>query len=143
MKWVIGILALCLVVTAVADEPQQAIVDQVTQWLALVDEQKYDRSWSDASPMLQESVDQATWADTLGKVRKPMGSIGKRTLAIAERKTELPGTPAGDYLIMQFRTDFENGTMIETVVARRSAEQGWLVAGYFLKPEAAQGAVSP
>src|SRR4051812_21789397 len=65
------------------------------KWLALVDAEKYDESWREASAYFRGAVSQETWRESITGVRKPLGAVNKRTLKSARFTRELPGAPDG------------------------------------------------
>lgn len=103
-------------------------------WLALVDEGRYDDSWKDAAPFFQEKVPESVWGAQLESVRKPLGKLVSRELLGAEFHTKLPGAPEGEYVVIQFKTSFENKPVaVETVTPMKDPEGAWRVSGYFIR----------
>jgi hypothetical protein len=46
----------------------------------------------------------------------------------------LPGAPAGDYVVIQYATQFANkDKAVETVVPMRTPDGSWKVSGYFIR----------
>ena len=57
-----------------------------------------------------------------------------RTLKGAESASELPGAPDGQYVVIQFDTQFERKrTAIETVTPMLDTDGQWRVSGYFVR----------
>ena len=66
--------------------------------------------------------------------REPLGALAWRNLRSAQRLTELPGAPDGQYVVMQFDSSFANKkTAIETVTFVLEADGQWKSTGYFIK----------
>jgi hypothetical protein len=66
--------------------------------------------------------------------RDPLGEVVSRQLRSAQRATELPGAPDGQYLVMQFETAFAGKkTAIETVTFMLADAGQWREAGYYIK----------
>jgi hypothetical protein len=115
----------------VADQWQATAA--ATNWLALVDDGKYDQSWNEASKLFRERVTQAQWASEAKTVREPLGIVHSRAAQAAQFVTSLPGVPDGDYAVLQFRSKFaHNANAIETVTVMIQ-DGAWRAAGYFIK----------
>lgn len=67
-------------------------------------------------------------------VRKPLGKLISRNVQMKIYKTVMPGAPDGEYVIIQFKTSFENKkTAIETITPMMDKNGKWRVSGYFIK----------
>ena len=103
-------------------------------WLALVDAGNYAQSWTDAAAYFKKAVDQPGWQKSLEAVRAPLGKKVTRALKSAKYATSLPGAPDGEYVVVQFDTNFENKKVaVETVTPMKEADGTWRVSGYFIK----------
>jgi hypothetical protein len=103
-------------------------------WLALVDAGAYEQSWTSASKLFRGAVTQANWAIMAARVRTPLGKVSTRQQSSSERKTSLPGAPDGQYVVLQFRTSFEQkADAIETVVLMAEDDGAFRVSGYFVR----------
>lgn len=101
-------------------------------WLALVDSVQYEKSWSEASPLLRNHVDQDAWASQLSNLRTPIGKLESRTLSSAEYQETLPGVPDGQYVLFIFDSAFEEAKMqAEIVVVAIGEDSVWRVIGYY------------
>lgn len=104
-------------------------------WLAIVDQGDYETSWDRAAPAFQQALTKADWVTAVSAARVPFEPFGARTLINADYHESLPDAPPGPYVIVQYRTEVSQGRrVIETVVPMRTAN-GWLVSGYFVRPE--------
>jgi hypothetical protein len=103
-------------------------------WLALVDGGDYGQSWQEAASFFQSKVSKADWQKALQQARAPLGAAGHRTLAGSVYQTDLPNAPKGEYVTVQFKTEFVNGAFIETVTPMFEKDGKWRVSGYFVKP---------
>jgi len=102
-------------------------------WLALIDGQHWEQSWSAAGAAFKSHISAADWASKAQPVRQPLGSVSSRTLASVLKATQLPGAPEGQYEVLQFTTNFETKVgAIETVTLVHEPS-GWKVDGYFIK----------
>lgn len=132
-------LAACALAVAFAAGPGRAKTAQeeareaAMAWLALVDSGRYGESWDDAAPYFQKAVSRESWEKQVAAVRKPLGAVGSRSFLGAQATKELPGAPDGDYVVIQFRTSFDNkASSIETITPMKT-DSGWRVSGYFIR----------
>jgi tRNA A-37 threonylcarbamoyl transferase component Bud32 len=103
-------------------------------WLALIDGGNYSESWKNSSVFFQNAVDETNWTAKMKTFREPLGALAWRNLRSAQRLTELPGAPDGQYVVMQFDSSFANKkTAIETVTFVLEADGQWKSTGYFIK----------
>jgi len=117
-----------------ADEQTDQAVAAAKIWLGLVDAKQYSESWVAAAPFFKEKVNEADWVKMVAPVRDPLGDVKSRDLIGAQYTTSLPGVPRGEYVVMQFRTAFQNKPdAIETVTPMKDDHGAWRVSGYYIK----------
>ncbi|WP_020655735.1 DUF4019 domain-containing protein [Massilia niastensis] len=137
MKLATGIAIAALLslfaVRAQAQDRVQAAGEAAGRWLELVDSGKAGESWTEASPSLRAAVSREQWAAALESVRSPLGPVRSRTQQSATLTRSLPGAPAGEYVVIQYRTSFAGGIAIETVTPMREPDGSWKVSGYYVK----------
>lgn len=115
-------------------EEVEAAVEAAEAWLALVDEGKYDESWSEAASYFRQAVDKATWRQQMVGVREPLGKKLRRSVRSSKYMTSVPGAPDGEYVVIQTDAQFENKrSAIETVTPMRDSDGRWRVSGYYIK----------
>lgn len=103
------------------------------QWLAIVDKGRWQESWAGAGASFRGAVTADRWASQVQAAREPLGAVTSRRLLRATATDTLPGAPAGEYQVVEFRTDFANRTgAVETVILMKEGGT-WGVAGYFIK----------
>lgn len=103
-------------------------------WLAHVDAGRSGESWDEAAAFFRESIPKVQWQTALDKARDPLGVVVARKLRSATYAHALPGAPAGDYVVIQFDTRFENRPQsTETVTSMREKDGSWKVAGYLIR----------
>ena len=103
-------------------------------WLALTDAGKYGASWDAAATMFQGAVTKESWEKALGTVRAPLGAVRSRKLKSATFTHELPRAPKGDYVIVEYDTEFENRPgALETVTPMLEKDGSWKVSGYYIR----------
>jgi hypothetical protein len=104
------------------------------RFLDLIDAGKSSGSWDATAQMFKDATAKGPWAQTLHRVRYPLGKVLSRKFKSAEPRTSPPGLPEGDYVVVQFETRFENkGDALETVVPTKEKDGVWRVAMYFIK----------
>ncbi len=119
------------------EEAEQKAVAAATSWLALVDAGKYAESWDAASAFFKSAVSRERWVEMLNASRKPLGKVDSRTLAMKQHLTEMPNAPKGEYVVIAYKTVFENmPRAIETVTPMLEKDESWRVSGYYIKPPA-------
>ena len=107
--------------------------ESAEKWLDLVDRSQYSESWSEAATYLQNNVALAEWQPTLQGVRHPLGKVLSREVASRDYTTSLPGSPDGEYVVVQYNTSFENKeSAVETVTPMLNRDGKWKVAGYYI-----------
>lgn len=112
----------------------EAATAAATEWLALVDAGEYEESWRQAASGLQDAVTPAVWESSLTDARSQFGPFGERTLTSSQQVTDPPGAPAGEYVMLQYRTEVsDDRTVTETVVPMKEGD-AWKVSGYFVQP---------
>ena len=136
--WIAAVLSAALFVGCAFAEGQgeevEAAVEAAEAWLALVDEGKYDESWSKAASYFRQAVDKATWRQQMVGVREPLGKKLRRSVRSSKYVTSAPGAPDGEYVVIQTDAQFENkSSAVETVTPMRDSDGRWRVSGYYIK----------
>jgi hypothetical protein len=117
-----------------ADEQTDQAVSAAKTWLGLVDAKQYKESWVEAAPFFKEKVKEEDWVKMVSAVRGPLGDMKSRELIGAQYTKNLPGAAAGEYVVMQFKTAFQNKPeAVETVTPMKDDKGAWRVSGYFIK----------
>ena len=105
-------------------------------WLALVDGSQYEASWDSSGALFRAAVTRSDWQTSLMIARAPFGPIRERTLLSAAYRTELPGVPPGEYVVMQYEAEVGGDRkIVETVTPMREQEGRWRVSGYYIRPQ--------
>ena len=134
IKLVFGVVSLSFCLSAAAES---ASIDDAgvaaVEFLALVDEREYGKSYSTASSVLREEVSQEDWVDHVTNLRDALGVLSKRTVTSPEFHESLPEAPPGEYVIFTYDSSFENNKFVSEVVAVVKGGDGiWRVVGYYL-----------
>ena len=119
---------------APATEAEKAAEAAARSWLGIVDAGRYGESWDAGSALFRSSLTRDQWEAALDKVRRPLGKVASRKLRGAKFLTELPNAPKGEYVVIQFDTDFENKPgAVETITPMKDRDGTWRVSGYFIR----------
>jgi dienelactone hydrolase len=119
------------------DAPPEAI-ETAADWLALVDAGRYDESWDGLGAPARQGVAREQWASILGRSRAQYAGAPVRALTASQRREEIPGAPAGPYVILQYQSAFGTDRAATETVSLRLEDGAWRPVGYFLTPRAAQ-----
>jgi len=105
-----------------------------TIWLGQIDSANYANSWKNASVYFRSALTEKNWIDALNGTRKPLGKLLLRKLNKAKNAKSLPGAPDGNYVVMQFVTNFSNKKgAVETMTFMQEKDGKWRAAGYYIK----------
>jgi predicted SnoaL-like aldol condensation-catalyzing enzyme len=115
-------------------EAEKQAVAVAESWLAQVDDGKYAESWDAAAEYLKNVASKEDFVKSLNAARKPLGKLNSREVKSKEYRTSLPGAPDGEYVVIQFKTSFENKkAAIETVTPMLDKDKKWRVSGYYIR----------
>ena len=134
----IGVLGLIATGCSKKEKPAGAGTDEgiaaSNAWLAVIDAEQYDDSWNQACTFFRGVVPKDQWVLQIAGVRGPLGSVLSREVASAEYTTKLPGAPDGEYVVIQYRTKFQNkADAVETVTPMRDPDGVYRVSGYYIR----------
>jgi len=114
--------------------PEKKAVEASNSWLKLIDNGRYSESWKTAADFFKNAVSKELWNQSLNALRKPLGKVIKRDVKSKHYTTSLPGAPDGEYVVIQYKTVFENKkSSIETVTPMLDKDGKWRVSGYYIK----------
>lgn len=109
-------------------------VSAANHWLTLSDANDGASTWDQAAPAFRAAISKADWSEALKQTRQPFGAVKSRKVMSSEFTHSLPGAPDGEYVVIQYDTQFEHKThAVETVVPMRDQDGNWKVSGYFVK----------
>ncbi len=115
-------------------EAEKIAVEVAGQWLNLNDDGQYAQGWDLTSEYFKKAVGEEMWEKQLTAVREPLGKLIRRKVISREYMTSMPGAPDGEYVVIQYSTDFENKkNAIETVTPMKDKDGKWRVSAYFIK----------
>lgn len=126
-------LSLAAVAAGASEEKTRAADQAAGKWLALVDARDYDEAWQRAASLFKLQVGIGQWRNAVSAARTPLGSMISRELIAADYVTSLPGAPDGEYVVLQYRSQFDNKkAAIETVTPMLDNGR-WRVSGYYIR----------
>ncbi|WP_233998376.1 DUF4019 domain-containing protein [Pseudoalteromonas sp. T1lg48] len=126
-------LILSLMVISLSWAGQTPSVEVAKSWLGGIDAGQYEQSWDEAGALFQEQVTKDQWRDIIKAVRSPLGRVISRAELGRQNFTSLPGAPEGEYLVVQFQTEFANKAgAVETLTLSKTNDK-WQPVGYFIK----------
>ena len=112
----------------------EAAVKSASAWLEMFDNGSYDQSWEEAASLFKAAVAQSQWQSTAKAVREPLGKLISREVMTKNYTQQVPGGPDGQYVIITFKSSFENKKdAIETVTPMLDNDGKWKVSGYYIK----------
>lgn len=115
-------------------KPEDAAVMSAQNWLKIVDSGEYGPAWDQAAEYFKNAVSKENFEESLRGVRRPLGKVMKRSLDSAKYTKTLPGAPDGEYVVIQFKTEFENKRKsVETITPQKEKDGLWKVSGYYIK----------
>lgn len=139
VNWKIWMLSAALLPVLVGcgeknPEAVAAATPVVEEWLSLIDNGEYSQAWQEGAKVLQDTVSEQEFAKSVRPVREPLGNVEARTLRGASYTTSLPGAPDGEYVVIQYETDFANKEgAVETITPMLDEDGQWRVSGYYIK----------
>lgn len=108
--------------------------DAAQAWLSVVDAGRYADSWERSAAFFQAVITKPAWIAAVQPVRAPLGNVKSRTLKSAAPTHTLPGAPDGDYVVIQYSSQFAHkASATETVTPMKQADGSWKVSGYFIQ----------
>jgi len=114
---------------------EQQGVEAAFDWVTLLDQGLYRESWKVASDTLRASISADDWIGLLTESRQPLGAPVVRVIRERRYTERVPGLPDGDYVIVVFSSDFEDGVSVaELVQLGRQSDGAWKVMGYYIQP---------
>jgi uncharacterized membrane protein len=115
-------------------QPPEDGINSARAWLALIDDGDYGASWEEAADIFKNAATKEQWENMAKTVRQPLGKVVSRQVMSKIPTRTVPGGPDGEYVIIQFKTSFENkADAIETVTPMLDEDVVWRVTGYYIK----------
>jgi capsular polysaccharide biosynthesis protein len=101
----------------------------MSDWLALLDQGDYARSWETAAPYFQRTISKDAWIAKLEETRRPLGEIRSRKIL------SITQTVPGSRHVGKFESSFD-GLLVatETVTYAKQSDGEWQAIGYLIQP---------
>lgn len=116
------------------EEAKKKAVAAAEAWLELVDKGDFVAAWEAAADLFRNAVSAEDFARQVKPTRQALGKVISRQVMLSQYETSLPGAPDGEYVVIQFKSAFENkASAIETVTPMKDPDGEWRVSGYFIK----------
>src|SRR5262245_1857436 len=126
-------LSLALAAVAAPGDREEAARKAAVAWLVIVDGGRYGESWKEAAEFFRKALTRSQWEESLNKARAPLGKVLSRKLRGATFLTSVPGAPPGEYVVIEYDTDFENRKgATERVTPMKDPDGTWRVSGYYI-----------
>ena len=110
-------------------KPNPEVLETTRQWLALVDQNKWDDSYRTMGSAFQKLNTPQVWADASEKMRAQLGAVISRSF-LSEQN--LPAPPYG-YEVVKFRASYTNkANAVETVTLEREGD-AWRIVGVIIE----------
>lgn len=139
MKQIASLFVLAAVLASPLAHGQQSnavgsAVEAANRWLVLADAGDGAATWDEAASSFRTAATKTAWSQALSQAREPLGAVKSRKLSSSELKHSLPGAPDGEYVVIQYNTQFEHKAhAVETVIPVHDQDGSWKVSGYFVK----------
>jgi hypothetical protein len=101
------------------------------EWLGLIDAENYSEAYdqcSDGAKRRMKSKEKSV--ANYQHVRKPYGAPSERRVVTEKFTTSLPTFPKGEYVLIDFLTDFQNKKHVREEVLVERAGKKWVVSGF-------------
>jgi hypothetical protein len=118
-----------------AQDPRASLVQETARaWLADTDRGDAAQSWKNAGKQFHDAITVERWAESLQRVRLPLGALSQRAQIGTQFHKNIPGAPDGEYAIVLFRTTFAKKlNSRETVTLEHEPDGAWRVIGYLIQ----------
>ena len=131
---ILGLSFLALYMGACSQDKKVVAEGAASNWLKLVDAGNYAQSWDNTGTVLKANIAKEQWQELLTRNRAPLGTLISRQLTSAEYTTQLSGAPVGQYVVLQYASNFEHrNSVIETVTPVLDNDGKWRVCLYVVR----------
>ena len=135
MKAVIAVIFVALFAAAASAapvrlsqfSPGKATPDErARQWLTLLDDGDYGRSWQESGNALRSREGAATWTSQIKAMREPLGAMTSRNLRLIELVNS-------ERVVVRYDSVFAHKATAQETVTLGLENGGWAVIDYALK----------
>jgi Protein of unknown function (DUF4019) len=115
-------------------DKEQAALQAAREFLALIDSANYAESWDVTAMFFKQKVPKKAWISEIESLRPIFMTVKERKTRSITYSTSFPGIPAGEYVVIQFDTNFEHKPdALEMVTPMLEPDGHWRVAAYYIK----------
>lgn len=116
------------------DAKVEAAKQAAQEWLALLDANDYEATWTEAASLFKSQITTEQWIKQIQQAHSSLDALQSRSVVAARYAESLPNVPEGEYVVVQYRTVYGDKRTIETMTLTKDGD-AWRTAGYFVKPE--------
>jgi hypothetical protein len=115
-------------------QAKEAAQAAATAWLQLLDAGKYDETWQTAASSFHTAITEQGWVSLLKTGLPVFGKVLARKADAVSYSRILPGAPNGQYVAIDYQTNFANSKAAHEIVTVALEPGGtWKVCGYHIK----------
>jgi hypothetical protein len=129
----LALLALFSLPRLPGDQHPASAQAEAESWLRLVTSGRYAESRMRAAPSFRKAVTLEQWRHSCTGSSAQLGAFRSRSLASAQSVKDPPGYASGDYVILQYDSDFEYNKGAAEMVVLVQLGRRWRVAGYWAR----------
>jgi len=105
-----------------------------TEFLSLVDADKFPSSYELCATLLKEKVSQQDWVNQLSKTRALAGQLVSRAQQDMTYSTTAKDSPDGEYILIVYESKYQRKSDAQEIITvMLDKDSTWRVAGYFIK----------
>jgi hypothetical protein len=113
------------------DQDLKDSVAAANQWLSLVDSGHYPESWDAGAVTFKFTITRPEWTKAMEKLRQPLGTVTSRELLEQRTAKDPKGLPAGEYMVLYYKTAFSNRPDANELITEVKESDGkWRVLTY-------------
>lgn len=107
---------------------------QAHNWMDTIDKGDAESSWNEMSSIFTQQLSAEDWKLSIQGMQMYFGKVGQRKIKSSNYKTSSYGAPNGDYVDVEFSTDYANAAGRKEVVTMVRDQDGqWKVAGFSIE----------
>jgi len=115
-------------------EAVTAAINATQTWLKIVDGGDYGKSWDEGSGYFKSVMSRDKWGLVIKANREPLGGVQTREVRGKQYLTSLDGLGDGQYVAIEFSTDFDNKkAATEAITTMLDKDGKWRTAIYVIK----------
>lgn len=141
MKFVALALALSISCAHAGDAPapshpevERAALAAAASWLQSLDAEKFAECWDLSADLFKQAIPRERWRVTMLRSRLVLGKPKARELQSKRYATSLPGAPEAEYVVIEYRTAFENKDGVTEMITPMLDTNGvWRISAYAVR----------